>query len=92
MSYTWHPSYLPQEGDYSDLHAMKHKFSTSETGLIILMQKLASATFMLSLNFHCLKPFTIGLLETDFIFLTNFLLIKYLSSKVPIYSDRVPQK
>lgn len=31
MSYTWRPSYLPQEGDYSDLYAMKHKFSTSET-------------------------------------------------------------
>lgn len=32
MSYTWHQSYLPQEGDCSDLYAMKHKFSTSETG------------------------------------------------------------
>lgn len=32
-SYTWHPSYLPQEADYSDLGAMKNKFPNSETGL-----------------------------------------------------------
>lgn len=71
MSYTWHLSYLPQEEDYSDLHAMKHhEFYNSEIGLslIILMQKVASATFMLSLHFHCSQLFTIGLLQADFIF------------------------
>lgn len=71
MSYTWHQSYLPQEGDCSDLYAMKHKFSTgvfSETGPLPNHFDAKTGHFYGLLKFPLFKGFTTRIASNLFYF------------------------